>query len=283
MHSRYRHEVASSGLDDFLQGLGDGHGTGLRIPAAAVGAQSMQPLDYLFLLHAVDLAPGDELRGLAQLLSVAAPQVVPSGPAPGATSPVYPFERLVESVLWHAPDSFQQWILTRENTQPRKIIQGPFDSDSFLFEDADTPALLYESAHFPAAPTSPGYLGLDDYSPPGVVGSVVLEARDLRWPWTDLQSFPSLRIAVTTNTRYRFYLRIRQTSAATRIELPIPADAWATFPGVFTPEDGLLVASQTTLAADTFQYWRCAGRILYQSGKHVRDFEPGESAAAPRC
>jgi hypothetical protein len=277
MHSLYRHEVASSGLDDFLQTLGDGHATGLRIPTQAAGAQSREPIDYLFLLHAVDLVPGDELHGLAQLLTIAAPQVV------NAPAPVYPFERLVESPLWRTSDSFQQWILTRENTQPRKIIQGPFDRDSFLFEDADTPALVYETAHFPAVPLAPGYLGLDDYTPPAVVGSVVLEARDLRWPWTDLQSFPSLRIAVTTNTRFRFYLRIRQTSAATRFALPIPTDAWAAFPGVFAPEDGLLKASQTTLAADTFQYWRCGGRILFQSGKHLRDFEPGEAAAAPGC
>jgi hypothetical protein len=279
MHSAFRHEVASAGLDDFFQTLGDGHNTGLRIPAAAVGAQSNEPLDYLFLLHVVDLEPGDELVGLAQLLTVAAPQA--SGEQ--GTPPVYPFERVVESPLWHAPDSFHQWILTVENIPPSGRVAGPLDQDSFVFEDCDTPALLYETAHFPAVPTAPGYLGLDDYTPPGVRGSIVLFVRDLRWPWSDLQSFPSMRIPPNSPMRFRFYLRIRQTSAATRFALPIPATAWASFPGVFTPEDGLLKASQTTLGADTFQYWRCAGRIIYQSGKRLRDFEPGETAAAPEC
>jgi hypothetical protein len=282
MHSRYRHEFGSAGLDDFLQTLGDGHGTGLRIPAAAVGSQSGLPIDYLFLLHAVDLLPGDELRGVAQLLTVAAPQA--TTPAPPAEPVTYPFENVVRTSTWHAPDSYQQWILTYENTPPTGAQRnGPLDSDSFVFEDCQSPALVYETAHFPAVPPAPGYLGLDDYTPPAVKGSIVLVVRDLRWPWTDDQSFPSLRIAVHTNTRFRFYLRIRQTSAATRPLLPIDATAWAKFPDCFAPEDGMLVASQTLLGADTFQYWRCAGRILYQSGKYVRRFEPGEAAAAPEC
>jgi hypothetical protein len=281
MHSRYRHEYASAGLDDFLQTLGDGHGTGLRIPTQAVGAVTHRPIDFLFLLHSIDLAPGDELLGVGQLLSVAAPQIVGQGP-----TPIYPFERLVESPLWHAPDSFQQWILTEDNVPPSggtTSNAGPFDSDSFVFEDSRTPALVYLDAHFPVTPPAPGYLGLDDYTPPVVRGDIVLEARDLRWPWSDLQSFPSLRIAPNTNKRYRFYLRLRQTSTATRFALPIDATAWAKFPGVFAPEDGYLRASQTLLTSDSFQYWRCAGRILYQRGKHVRSFEPGESAAAPEC
>ena len=295
MHSEKRHELASSGLDDFLANLG-GHGTGLRIPAAAIGAISHAPLDYLFLLHAVDLAPGERLVGLGQLLTIAAPQVVapslPTGPAPAApaapvVSPAYPFEREVLSTVWHFPDAFTHWFLTEDKKPPSGgSTFGGFDSDTFRFEDSDTPALLYETVHFPAIPPAPGYLGLDDYTAPGLRGSVVLEARDLRWPWNDLQSFPSLRKPVDTTTRFRFYLRVRQSDPRSRLQLPIDPTAWAKFPGVFTPEDGFLVASQSgLLAADTAQYWRCGGRIVYQSGKHLRSFQEGEAAAvAPdRC
>jgi hypothetical protein len=279
MRVRKLHEVASSGLDDFLANLG-GHHTGIRIPSASVGALTHKPIDYVALLHCVDLIPGDALVGLGQLLTIAAPQVVPGEGSPA--SPVYPFERAIESVLWHFPDTYSRWFLTEDKTPPSGLPTGPADSDSFRFEDADTPALVYETVHFPAVPLAPGYLGLDDYTPPGIHGSVVLEARDLRWPWTDLQSFPSLCRPVDSNTRFRFYLRVRQTNPGSRLKLPIDPTAWAKFPGVFAPEDGYLVASQGApggvLVADTLQYWRCAGRILYQSGKHLRHFEPGEAA-----
>ena len=278
MLSKRRHEVASSGLDDFFANL-TGHNTGLRIPSQAVGAVSHLPIDYLFLLHAVDVAPGDELVGLGCFLSIAAPQTIVG------TTALYPFERQVESVLWKFPDTFYEFILTEDKVPPSGGASGAFDSDSFRFEDSQTPALVYESVHFPALPPAPGYLGLDDYTPPGVRGSVVLTVRDLRYPWTDLQSFPSVILTPNRNTRFRFYLRIRQTNPATRPKLPIDATAWAKFPDVFAPEDGYLVASQggVILAADTLQWWRCAGRIVYQSGKALRTFEPGESSAAPLC
>lgn len=276
MHSKRRHEVASAGLDDFFANL-TGQNTGLRIPTAAVGAVSGLPLDYLFLLHTVDVTPGDALVGLAQFLSMGAPQTI------SESTILYPFERQVQSVLWKFPDTYYEWILTEDKVQPSGGAAGANDSDSFAFEDSQTPALLYETVHFPAVPPAPGYLGLDDYTAPGVRGSIVLTVRDLRWPWTDLQSFPSLWLTPNKSTRYRFYLRIRQTNPATRIRLPIDQTAWAKFPDVFTPEDGYLVASQTLLGTDTAQWWRCAGRIIYQSGKDLRTFEPGESSAAPEC
>lgn len=284
-----RHELASSGLDDFFATLG-GHNTGIRVPAAAISeGEPHHPLDYLFLLHCVDLVPGDELVGLAQLLTIAAPQVVsppqgpPAGPAAPAApvlSPVYPGEKEIVSPVWHFPDAYSRWFLTEDKKPPSGgSTFGGSDSDTFRFEDSDTPALLYETVHFPAVPLAPGYLGLDDYTAPGIRGSVVLESRDLRWPWSDLQPFPSLRKPVDTPTRFRFYLRLRQSDPGTRIKLPLPNTLFFQFPTSFTPEDGYLVASQTVLTADTLQYWRCAGRIVYQSGKHVRHFQAGESAA----
>jgi len=272
---RRRHELASSGFDDFLANLG-GHNTGLRIPAAAIGAVSMAPIDYLFLLDSVDLLPGDVLVGIAQYLSIAAPQVVaapslPTGPAPSApadppASPVYPFERQVLSPLWRFPDTFTRWILTLEGKPPPQTQAGAFDSDSFIFQDATSPALVYETVHFPAVPLAPGYLGLDDYTAPGIKGSSILEVRDLRYPWTDESTFRSLREPQHHTTRARFYLKIRQSDPSSRMLLPIPNTAFFDYPGSFDPEDGYLVASQTTLTVDSAQYWRCAGRILIDRG-----------------
>ena len=280
MRNRRRHEVASAGLDDFLATLG-GHGTGLRVPAAVAGTGEGAPLfpPYLFLLAVADLVPGDALAGVAQIATVAAPQS--SSAQDGA--PFYPFEREITSPLWHPPDGFIEWILTADRTPPSSTKTGPLDQDTFIFEDCETPCLLYETAHFPAVPTAPGYLGLDGYTPPGIRGESILTVRDLRYPWTDRNTLRSLLYPAHTNTRLRLYARVQQTSAITRIGIPINGQSpiFFQYPGAFGPEDQLLAASQGgALAEDTFQYWRVGGRlILDRANRHL---ERGEAAGATR-
>lgn len=255
-----RHDLGTAGLDDFLANLG-GHNTGLRVPAASIGAVSGLPLDYLFLLDVLDLAPGIAIVGVAQLLTIAAPQVVGDG-----ASPVYPGEVAIRSILWRFPDSFMRWIVTVEGMPGKPAPLGPSDSDSFVFQDSSTPALVYQTVHFPAAPPAPGYLGLDDYTAPGIQGSPFLEVRDLRYPWRDVNTFRSARWVWNSTVRVRFYLKLRQTSPATRSKIPLGQTLFTDFPGTFAPEDGYLSASQNSTGelADTLQYWRCAGRLLLE-------------------
>jgi hypothetical protein len=260
---RLRHDYASAGFDDFLANLG-GHNTGLRVPSQAVGAVSHKPLDYLFLLQAVDVEPDQSIVGVAPLLTIAAPQTVSESDAP-----LYPYEVAVSSPLWRFPDAFSHWFLTVEGKPPPGAPTAtngtqPADSDSFVFRDASTSALVYETVHFPVAPAVPGYLGLDDYTAPPVQGSVFLEFRDLRGPWTDVNTFRAARWRWNHSVRVRFYLRLRQTDPATRLKLPLDTTIFAAFPGSFAPEDGYLTASQNGSGSmdDTLQYWRCAGRIL---------------------
>ena len=281
MRSLRRHEFASVGLDDFLATLGDGHNTGLRIPAAVTDPRGGLIVDpYLFLVASVDLIPGDSVIGVDQYLSLAVPQSTSEGGGP----PLYPFEVPIRTELWHPSDGFAEWIVTVDNSPPSNVRRGPFDQDSFIREDCETPALVYETAHFPAVPTAPGYLGLDAYTAPSVLGSAVLQMRDLRYPWTHQVAKHALRIPVDTDTRVRFYCRIQQTASSNRITLPTAATVFAAFPGAFAPEDALLSASQTAMAADTLQYWRVAGRIFVdRSSGHRRHFEPGENRAAPSC
>lgn len=254
------HDLGSVGFDDLFANLG-GHNTGLRVPAQAVGAVNHLPLDYLFLLDSIDLAPGDAVVGVAQLLTIAAPQTVSESAAP-----VYPYEVQVRSPLWRFPDAFAHWYVTVEGNPPTPPPSGPNDSDSFVYQDAKMPALVYQSAHFPAVPTAPGYLGLDDYTAPGMLGSPLLEIRDLRYPWSDRNTFRSARWRWNHSVRVRLYLKLRQTNPTTRIRLPLATTIFAEYPGSLAPEDGYLTASQqgSGSMSDTLQYWRCGGRLLLE-------------------
>lgn len=279
MRSLRRHEVASAGLDDFLATLGDGHGTGLRIPSAVVDFNGNLIDPYLFLLASADMGPGDALVGLSQYLSIALPQAA----GEGGTPPIVPYEVPIRTPRWHPPDGFAEWLVTFDNSPPAQVKGNAFDSDSFKYEDATTPALVYETVHFPAAPTAPGYLGLDAYTAPAVLGSVVLELRDLRYPWEAQWAYDALRLYADNNVRVRLYCRIQQTIAGRRPTMPIPASAFTTFPGSLAPEDGLLTLSQDNkLADDTLQYWNVAGRLVFDRGeRRRRDMQFGERAAAP--
>lgn len=278
MRSLRRHEVASVGLDDFLATLGDGHGTGLRIPAAVTDGQGALLDPYLFLLASADIGPGDAVVGFAQYLSIAMPQASGEGGSP----PLYPYEVPIRTERWHPPDGFAQWILTFDNTPPAQVRGNVNDSDSFKYEDSTTPALVYETVHFPAVPTAPGYLGLDGYTAPAILGSVVMEVRDLRFPWTAQWAYDAMRLPAWSNTRVRLYCRIQQTIAARRLRMQVPATLFAEFPGSFAPEDGLLTASQQNTVDDTLQYWAVAGRLIIDRGSgRRRNFEFGEGAAAP--
>jgi len=270
---RRRHELASAGFDDFFALLGGMHNTGLRFPQASIGALSGAPLDFPFLLDAADLLPGDALVGLGQYLSIANPQVISQGPVPGPAAPVYPVEVPVRTPLWRFNDTFLRWIVTMEGTPgPVPVGTGPSDSDSFAFEDSQGSCLVYETVHFPAVPTAPGYLGLDDYTSPGTRGTVVLEARDLRYPWNDENTFESLFYPVQEDTRVRFYLHARQSDPGSRQRIPLDPALFAEFPDSFAPEDGFVVAGETNAhgLANNSRYWRCAGRLLIDRGREPR-------------
>jgi hypothetical protein len=251
MPSIHREEVVSAGFDDFLASLPESASTGLRIPRAKL------PQRYRFLLDVVVLERGDAIVGLRQLLTLAA--VVFSGE--GDLAPGYPYEREVVSPVWRFPDTGPpKWTLTAEpESAPRDTPTGPNDQDTFVFRDSDTPALVYSTAHFPAVPLAPGYLGLDGYTPPAMQGTPILWARDMRLPWQATE-FQSMRIMATRPTRFRFYLDLLQSDPATRVNLPPPANtvALASWPAL-APEDLF-----TLLFPGSAIYWRAAGSILVE-------------------
>jgi len=255
-----RHEVASAGFDDYLARLG-GHATGLRVPAPPPSAGIVAP--YTFLLASVELLPDDFIVGISQLATLGA-----KTPFGDAGPPFYPFERPIGlgimPSLWHPPDGFIVWTLTLEPTPPSRAIVGPLDQESFIFEDAMGPALLYETAHFPVAPTAPGYLGLDGYTPPALRGRIEMVLRDIRFPWGQ-NSFHAMRRPVDGSTRARLYAQVTQTNPATRGTLPVSitgADA-AAVSELLLPEDLYLAKF-----ASSALYHRVAGRIVIERGRN---------------
>jgi len=242
-----RHEVGATGFDDFLQLVGgDETGasqwTGIRIPAAP-------GFRYRCLLSVVDLNPGDAVIGIGQYLELLAPHNDSE-----STPPFYPFVKSVATAAWRFIDGATTWTLTSENGNGPRHNYDPNEMESFAHRDAQTPALVFETAHFPAVPSEPGYLGLDGYTPPKMLGRAEWSIRDLRFPWGSNGGI-DLRLEASANTRIRLYCDVLQTNPATRYNPSLSGlnPAW------LCPEDQFVLGNFPTTA----RYGRVAGRILF--------------------
>lgn len=255
---RRRSEVWSAGFDDGLQLIGGDQGltpnwSGLLVPDFAAF-----PF-YLFLTAVVDLQQGDEVFGVRQGLELGAPfSAVPATP-PTSTQVLE-----VTTPMWHGfPDGFATWILTFDGGK-RNMRYGPFDGpplgpvSTFKFEDSDSPALLYETAGFPGAPARPGYLGLNAYTPPALLGVSQIIMRDVRFAMR-LEPNYSMRLVVNARTRVRLYCLLKQTDTgdeSLRFIPSIPAASWVGL----CPEDRFI---QATIAAGSLpRYNRVFGAIV---------------------
>jgi len=247
---RQRLEVASVGFDDFAELAPQGpYATGIRLPAAA-------GFTYRVLLGAVDLGPGDRLVGIRQMLEIAA--VIGSGEG-GGDAPFYPEVRPVVTPGWRFSDGQVVWTLTVEPATTRSfaLTQGPFDQASFVYADADTAALVYETAHFPVGPpTAPGYLGLDGYSPPAMRGTPIYSMRDIRNRW-EFPLFDVIRDWARAPARYRFYADVTQTSAQARTTITVPTTS-AAAPFIAS---GLAPEESFIQLYDGTRYFRVAGSL----------------------
>lgn len=252
---RETQDVASFGFDDFLQIVGGdpalgSSAVGLRVPALA-------GVRYLFLGARADLDEGDSIVGYAQLATLGFAR---SGTEDPAAAPLQPFEQAIEAPWWHPTDGFISWHLTFEPlTQGNDARSDLLDQDSFRFEDSSTPALLFETAHFPASPAAPGYLGLDAYAPPAMRGVSQLTLRDVRAPWH--KPCP-MRITIDRPTCVRFYIDVLQTDPSTRFDVAIPPTDFV-ITGL-TREDNFL-----QLFTDA-QYWRVGVRLLIERAARKR-------------
>lgn len=257
-------ESASFGFDDYLTGIGgDPERTptnvGLRVPAFVPVDSLVNPLGYLFLGARVDLDPGDRIVGYRTLASIGF-AFNGNTDTPNA-APLAVFERQIESPGWRFVDGMIDMHLTTEPQAPAFRVSGPFDQESFAFEDASSPALLYETAHFPVAPTAPGYLGLDGYTPPPMRGKTeILTLRDVRTRW---QRYSALRVDVERPTTYRFYIRVVQSSLGGQEGGPPARFQPTVTPSDFTIE-GLTKEDNFVQAFPKAIYWRVGVALLVE-------------------
>lgn len=299
-----RFEIATAGFDEFTQLVGGDpsltpNATGLRIPA-------LPGLRYLMLCAACDLAPGDRAVGYRQLTTMCFPKPgaapPPTGPLASASAPappVYPFEVPIETPGWHFIDGFTSTHLTVEPRQPQRtnIAAVPQSFPSLAYEDSQTAAMVYETIHFPAVPTAPGYLGLDAYTPPALLGNPLQVLRDVRNPWQGgAGSYVSLDYVAPIPSRLRGYVSVLQTDPTSRNEPTLTglSDLQIDFASTsLAREDRLIVAFPRS-----FLYWRAALCLIVETrderrflrqfcdpatrkiAKHVRRLAEGEDSCA---
>ena len=253
---RVRHEYSSTGFDDFL-GLvgGDPSGTpeggGIRIPQLALAGTW-----YRCLLSVVDLAAGDWLVGFGQHLELWG--LVPSNTDTPTDPPIYPIRCVVGDIaggdpFWHAIDGNTVWTLTVEPNPPPGHATDPAECRSFAFQDASTPALVYETATL-AVPGN--YLSLTAYTAPGLRGKPLLTLRSIENNWW-MRSQHTIRWRAPGSTRVRLYCDVLQTDPATRFN-----------PSLSGTDDAICREDRFVLidAPDTAYYALVAGRLEIERG-----------------
>lgn len=235
-----RQEVISVGFDDLLElTTSDPYSTGLRVPPLVAGVSF-----YRFLACVADLAEGDEVVGLRQFADMAEYELESGEDPPPA--PVYPEKRPIVTSGWHFADTAPMtWTVTFERLQNFYRRSGPFDQTSFQQYDTTGPALVYESAAFPAFPTLPGYLGLSAYAPPAMRGIVQYELKDIRFP-IQQNDFFAIRRPIVGPMRVRVYVDVQQTDPDARFVPDFTASLSAQqlffVSGGMTPEEQFLQA-----------------------------------------
>ena len=275
--NKRRIEVATSGIDEALQGLtSDPIGralpqvSGLRVPPVLPGYTTarMQPR-YLFCLATRTIAAGQatRIRGVRQSISIGVD-------ANFGTPPERVIEMPVTSPFWHFPDGNVSWHLVTE-TSGRRVTKTPTtNAPGWSFLETDGSAMLYKNATFAAGTFDPQTgapsfynVGLTTYSPPpiaddwspiGGYGNV----HDLRFsPWNG-SWWGSVDEIVAGTARISLYASILQSNPATRVNLTPPTN-WLNPGG--TPEEAF-VANWTQTGEGPNQgptYWRIAGAIIF--------------------
>lgn len=205
-----RKESISTGFSSFLSLTGlPPFVTGLEVPP-------LTGVTFRFLCAVADLTLGDSLVGMRQFATIGFAQLQSGEEPPPA--PAYQIFQEVESESWHFSDvQPPRWIVTAEPLTNFVRQSGPFDQDSFIFRDTTGPALVYETATFPALPPLPGYLGLSSYTPPPRRGQTIALLRDVRYPLRQSEFF-AIRFPILNPTRIRVYVECEQTNPSTRFQ-----------------------------------------------------------------
>jgi len=233
--------------------------TGLVVPPTPSG--QIDDARYLFLLARASFSTGEQssdmrgvrLVGIRQYAELVAripsrtPPLDPTvGPPTGAT---VTFRREIINPLWHPPDGDISWHVMVINKVQRDT-RNPANNDGFIFQDALSPALLYETA----APYSPPNGGRPWGTP---LGASLGNIHELRYRWRTEQSERVLDIPIPTPCDVVLFASVRQNDPALNPTLDTTTADCAIF-SALSEEDRFLVAFNNFA-----QYGSIAGALVF--------------------
>jgi hypothetical protein len=255
MECKRRWEIATTGFDEYLSTVGgdpDGQSTsfGLRVPTLAtpVGANSQR-----YIFNGASFSVGDgacaRIIGWRQFWSLGYAQpVTEGGDLTGAYRVV---EQEVTSTNFRLPDgnvSFHMRTLGPPNAQqiPQpgagSVRAAGANCSSFIYNWADTPALLFGTGQVP--PPGRIYTNLTSYVAPNsgrLWGTGIVSKQgtiyELRTPYRTHGGWTSLDIPITGPDTVAFLITVRQSDPSTRPALVLPATF---YPGGLSPEEQFL-------------------------------------------
>ena len=242
---RSRQRVSSRGFDPLLQGLGypgdpsaDMLAAGLRVPYAPTGSTGGETPHvvqrYLFQLCSIGIGDGLWLTSLGQLSILGSEQKTGTDPA---TAPVFPNVIEQTSSAFRFADCHPIRWGVRRVRKPRTLWSGRnvLSTNSFAWRWSDSPALVFETAAFPAGDldwkgTPDNYLTLTDYTAPGGGGVFPGEAvgdfgcfDSLEFPWNNPDRKAMDPVWVRPGGRLVFYALVDQSNPSTRAVQQVPA------------------------------------------------------------
>lgn len=235
--------------------------TGLVVPSTPSSALPGSPR-YLFLLARESFSTGEQssdrrgvrLVGIRQYAELIAR--IPAGEAPLASEPeegpsvgsTVTFRKEIESPLWHPPDGDISWhVMVIPRTQ--RDTRNPANADGFIYQDALSPALLYQDP----APYVPPNGGRPWGTP---IGASLGNIHELRYPWRSAYNEYALDIPIPVPCDVALFASVRQNDPEFN---PAFAECCVTAQfAALSPEDQFLVAYSRFA-----QYGSIAGALVF--------------------
>lgn len=231
--------------------------TGLVVPSTP--SSSIGGARYLFLLARARFGTGEQssdklgvrLVGIRQYAELVAripagtsPLVPEIGPPTGST---VTFRKEITTPLWHPLDGDISWhvMVTPRVWRDRR---NPANSDGFIFQDALSPALLYQTT----APYSPPNAGRPWGKP---IAASLGNIHELRYLWRTERSELVLDIPIPVPCDVSFYASVRQNDPATN---PTLVDNGCAILSALSPEDQFVVTLNQFA-----QYGSIAGALVF--------------------
>lgn len=269
--ARGREEVVAAGPNSEFQFIGSDPWetnayTGIVVPPTPSSANG--GARYLVQLARASFGVGEQssdflgtrLVGIRQYAELVAR--IPAGSAPltsgGEEGPpdgsTVTFRKEITSPLWHPPDGDISWhVVVIPKTQRDR--RNPSNTDGFIYQDAKSPALLYQTG----APSGVGYTPPNGGRPWGrPLASSLGNIHELRYPWRDDRAEYALDIPITAPCDVAFFASVRQNDPELNPSFDFDTALAALQFTALSPEDQFLVGY-----SQYAQYGSIAGALVF--------------------